>query len=601
MIKIRNLAIASLVVSGFCTAPAVMAQSTEHQADGTSLMPLPELKLDRALLKDVKQFVKLANKVRFFYPSQAVAETDWDKFVAETVVAMSQVHSYQRHQLGLQKLREIAPFINDLWQQLPELSDSDPAVAWKQSAARTFYAYQRLLSHHTYSEIKQNRFLPERDFVRVRYGWRTVLLPLVLPQHASEQGQSYRDYRRWQVGTDFKSLPVCMSTVSGMWSEIQHFWPYFEQIEVNWQQALGRLLKACAAETQFERAKAIQREFKKLQDNHVYIYFPDGYQPKNTYEYPFRVRWVEDKAVVTGISETESQLLEIGDELIAINDESFASMVDDRASWLARSEHISAYSATLLLNYTALNDPIRAEFRKADGSSVQVEATPIPVGEANYTIHHPVVPRESSVVTELEEGLWQLSLYNLTQENLEEAKLQLQKARAVVLDLRHYPRDFLAWHEGLSWFIKQPVTNHTLYEYWQKGPGRRANYQLPLPSTIEVSTSPLHVPVIALSSKTARSQTEYALTFVKEAGIPVLGVPTSGINGDYMPASYFSSDPNGGVTLIYTGLRADNADGSALIARGVQPDIYVPRTLDSIIVNEDNQLMAAIEYLKDQL
>ncbi|ALU45781.1 hypothetical protein [Pseudoalteromonas rubra] len=601
MIKVRNLAIASLVASGFSMTPVLMAQEAVQPPQSNALAPLPKLQLDRELLWDVKQFVKLANKVKFFYPSQAVADTNWDKFIAETVVAMSQAHPYRRHTLGLQRLRDIAPFIRAPWQQQPTLSGDTPAVAWKQSAARAFYAYQRTLSYQKYSEIKESEFLPERDFVRVRYGWHTVLLPLVLSQGASEQGQSYSDYRHWKVGTDFESLPVCMSTVAGMWSEINHYWPYFEQVEVNWQRALGRLLKACAAETKFERAKAIQREFKTLQDNHVAIYFPDGYQPKLSYEYPFRIRRVEGKAIVTGISESESQSLDIGDELIAINGESFENRVEERSSWLARSAHISMYSATLLLNYTASNDPIHAVFRKADGSTVEIEATPVPVGKANYTSHHPVVPRESNVVTDLGEGMWQLNLYNLTQANLEEVKLQLQNARAVVLDLRNYPRDFLAWHEGLSWFIKQPVTNNTLFEYWQKGPARRAHYQLPLPSTIEVSTAPLHVPVIALSSKTARSQTEYALTFVKEAGIPVLGVPTSGINGDYMPASFFSSDPNGGVTLLYTGLRADNADGSPLIARGVQPDIYVARTLDSIIANEDNQRSAAIAHLKDQL
>ncbi|MCG7535604.1 S41 family peptidase [Pseudoalteromonas sp. OOF1S-7] len=601
MIIIKNLTVASLLTSTLCFASNTFAQNTSPPADATTLLPSPAVNLDRALLKDIKQFVKFANKVKFFYPSQAVAATNWDKFVAETIVELSQTEPYRRQEVGLQRLREIAPFIVERRRELPDLRGNEPAVAWQQDAARTIYYYTRQLSTGNHETMKANVQLPDRNFARVKYGWRTLYMPLYLPQSASDQGLNYSDYRQWQVGTDFSSSVVCMSTVSAMWGEIHHYWPYFEQVDVNWQRSLMPLLKACTEEVPTTRIKAINSEFKKLQDEHVRIFYPWGYEPQPSYNHPFILRRVEGKSIVVGLLDVASPEIEIGDELLMLNEVPFEDLVEERASWLTNNDHTSKNHATKYLNFSAAQAPVNAIFRKPDGRVIEVNSNKVHVSEGTLVQWRPLVPRDSVAVKELESGLWQLNLYNLTQQNIQQAKAQLQDARAVVLDLRQYPKDFFAWQEGLSWFIDQPIEHGELYRYHRKGPARRAFYSQQIRQTIEVSENPLDIPVIVLASRESISLNEHALIFAKKAGMPILGVATSGINGEVMSASYFDSGQGSGIGFWYTAMRADNADGSILIGRGVQPDIYVPRTIESIIANEDNQLSAAIEYLKDQL
>lgn len=601
MIIIKNLTVASLITSTLCFASNALAQNTSPPADAIKLLPPPAVNVDRQLLRDIKQFVKFAHKVKFFYPSQAVADTNWDKFIAETIVEMSQARSYQRQEIGLRRLREIAPFMTERKQELPTLSDGEQVVTWEQIAARTQHSYTRSLVAGELTEMRMDPRIPDSAFSRVRYGWRTVYLPLYLSQHASEQGRRVDDYRLWDIGTDFASLPVCMSTMSGMWGEIHHFWPYFEQVDVNWRRSLTPLLKACTEDVRTERIMAINREFKKLQDNHVSIGYPLSYRSYNVGRYPYELRRIEGKTIVVGIDESLSGVIEIGDELLSINDVPFEEMIEQRASWLMRSDHVSEADAVEFSKYATSEDAVKASFKKQDGDVVDIAAKPMAFEEFKFAQYHELVPYDVEPIRELEEGLWKLNLYNLTEQNAEQVKSELLTARGVVIDLRQYPNDPIGWREGLSWFLTQPVKHDKLHIRYRKGPALRATYKEMFTQTIDVSEQPLNIPVVALSSRDSLSQTEHALTFVKNAGIPVVGVPTAGINGDRMVANYFGSYMDGGSYFSYTGLRVDNGDGSVLIGRGVQPDIYVPRTIDSIVANEDNQLSAAIEYLKDLL
>ncbi|QTL37850.1 hypothetical protein [Pseudoalteromonas viridis] len=605
--RIRNLIVSSLVTSSLGFAAGVYAQASNNPngalrfESAPVLAPVPGFVLDNELLQDVKQFVKLVHKVKFFYPSQAVKETDWDKFIAESIVALSQVQPHKRQALGLQRLREIAPLLSDSKYTLPELAGDQVVSTWVHSGARMYTVYYRDLLTEPYESLKAYELSPDRDFARIRYGWRTLYLPLFLPEQESKQGISYTDYRQWQIGNDFASLPVCLSVVSGMWGEIHHYWPYFEQNDVNWRRSLRPLLKACSDDTPLARIQAINRQFKKLQDNHIDIVYPKDYGPSLSHVAPFIVDIVEGKPIVVALTDSVSSELSIGDELLALNGVAYKTLLEARSGWLLKSDHVSDFTAADSLNYTFSEQSIKAVFRKQDGSIIELAARTMPISEFEATQKHEVVPNSAEVVESLGDGLWRFNLYNVTKDNAQQVKAQLSEARGVVIDLRQYPKDFMAWHDALSWFITQPVANDTLSIYWRKGPSRRANHQTNYENVIEVAADPIHVPVVALASRSSISQTEHALVYVKKAGIPVLGVPTAGINGNTIAGWYLGTLGEGGLRFSYTGMRADNADGSVLIGRGIQPDMYVPRTIESVIANEDNQLAEAIEYLKEQL
>jgi len=73
-----------------------------------------------------------------------------------------------------------------------------------------------------------------------------------------------------------------------------------------------------------------------------------------------------------------------------------------------------------------------------------------------------------------------------------------------------------------------------------------------------------------------------------------IGRPTTGANGNVTTLKL----PLGG-ELYYTGIDFRFADGTELQRKGIQPDIYVPKTMEAIISGEDEILNAALKYIKD--
>ncbi|MCF2907069.1 S41 family peptidase [Pseudoalteromonas sp. DL2-H2.2] len=596
----RTLVIPMLIAASAFGALVSVSAPAVASTQATVLPPAPDVDLNRSMLRDVKQFTRLVQQVRYFYPGDAVAATDWDKFVAETVVAMGQVKPHQRRQLGLTRLREIAPHISDRRSALEQFASTDEVAFWLQNGARLAPRFLRFLQLGSYGEIVPSPYFPDRNVARVNYAGQPLFIPLFLSTQASQEGTPYNDYRHWQVGSDFASVPVCVSTVSGMWGEIKYFWPYFDQVDVNWNRSLKKLLKACRESQPLARIKLIQTEFTKLQDNHVQITYPDGYGPQNAFLYPFLIKQVEGKPIVTSVTAEVEDQLAIGDELLTLNDVPFSDLLEAHMKWSLDSEQFSPFQSTVMLNFSDSQQPFTAVFKQADGNLVEVEGETVPRFSRVATKDHRVVPRTTEIVTELDDGLYKLNLYNLTMDSLTAVRAQLAQAQGVVVDLRHYPRDFAAWHVGVSWFLKQPATNDDMYRYFRKGPKKQDVYIEQLVRTIEVSPERLDVPVVVLSSRTSISANEHALNYIQDAGIPIIGVPTVGINGELMEGRYFADKPGEGVVFGYTGMRADNADGTQLIGRGVQPDILVPRTIESVRADVDNQLAAAIEYLKAQ-
>ena len=83
--------------------------------------------------------------------------------------------------------------------------------------------------------------------------------------------------------------------------------------------------------------------------------------------------------------------------------------------------------------------------------------------------------------------------------------------------------------------------------------------------------------------------------------IPILGEPTYGINGNASFIHLLGGNKKDGVSVVFTGMKVTQHDGSLLRGVGIVPDIAVTLTIDAIKKGEDIQLQAAIDYLELQL
>ena len=247
----------------------------------------PDVSYDEQLQSDIEQFVKLAHSVQYFYPSLASQNSNWPLFIAESIVELSQTPELERSDKGILLLRQIAPYLTNDEALLPEVNDNTIVSTWLQNAPLNQAVYTRTLLTQSYGELKNRDYSSNNLIAEVNYFQEALYFPLYLPENLELQGQTFQQLGRWQLSEEFQHTEICMASVSSMWAAINHFWPYFDQISVNWQNSLPNLLQACTEDDFIQKRAKIYTEFTKLKDNHIIIALPTPEQHLQNKYIPF--------------------------------------------------------------------------------------------------------------------------------------------------------------------------------------------------------------------------------------------------------------------------------------------------------------------------
>ena len=564
----------------------------------------PDIVYNEQLRLDIEQFVKLAHTIQYFYPSETAQNSNWPLFIAESIVELSQTPPTERADKGLLLLRQIAPYLARSQSQLPEVADDTLVSTWIQNAPLDQDVYTRTLLTNDFVDLRNRNYSSNERIAEVGYFQEPLYFPLYLPENLELQGQTFQQLGRWQISEEFKHTEVCMASVSSMWAAINHFWPYFDQVPVNWQASLPNLLQACEENDFIQRRAKIYTEFTKLKDNHIIIALPTPEQYLKNKYIPFLYELIEGKAIVVRAEENQQTGVEIGDEILKINDQDIHEYLEEKAVTSLKNDlqrkKVPAYTDV----FTASLDSTEYQIKKPDDQTLRVQVAPKPI-EALTNFHGlRYVPRRDEKIAALSEGFYRLNVYNISSSDTSGLLEQLQDARGIVLDMRNYPADWHGWQTVLSWFIKRTATNDTISYSWQGAPNQTESKHQQLSQTIQPAENKLNIPVVALSSRYSQSSNEHSLIFARSGGIPILGEPTSGINGNIIEMDLFGGfnrNSAQGITFIYTNMKANRLNGDALINAGIEPDILVPRTIQSHRDQVDNQLTAAIEYLLQQI
>jgi C-terminal processing protease CtpA/Prc len=564
----------------------------------------PEISFDDELLLDIEHFVKLAHAIQYFYPSETSQRSNWPLFIAESIVELSQTPPVERADKGIFLLRQIAPYLVRNRDQLPAVNDNMKVSTWLQNAPFSQSVYMRSLLTQSYADLQNRDYTSIARVAELDYFQESIYFPLYLPENIELQGQIFQQPGRWQLSEEFEHAEICMASVSSMWAAINHFWPYFDQVSVDWQSSLPNLLEACTKGDFVEKRAKIYSEFTKLKDNHIMIAMPTPEQYKEDKYIPFLYELVENKAIVVRAEQNQQTGVEIGDEILKINDQDIHGYLEDKADTSLKNDLQRKVVPAFTDVFKTSLESIEYQVKKPDGQILRIQVTPKPI-EALTTFHGlRYVPRRDEKIEKLSEDFYRLNVYNISINDTSDLFAQLQDAKGVVLDMRNYPTDWHGWQTVLSWFIERTATNDTISFSWQGAPNQTDSKRQQLSQSIQPAENKLNIPVVALSSRYSQSSNEHSLIFARSGGIPILGEPTSGINGNIIEMDLFGgSNRNSaqGVTFIYTNMKANRLNGDALINAGIEPDILVPRTIQSHREQVDNQLTAAIEYLQQQI
>lgn len=556
----------------------------------------PALELSQRQLENVIALTRLIGYVRFFHPTEAVANTNWDLF---TIDAVRHVEDASAPEELAQRLNEVfAPVaptvqigVSGSSLPLPEsLSDfqTDSRVRYwehrgvKLSKSRSAYSSRQRVS----STAPLNPHDPIRNDLG---GGISTLVPTAIPIADGDtyEGSAFKELRidglpnDWQPSSDDRSTRL--AAVISTWNVFQHFYPYFDVVDADWNAELTRALIASANnESAADFYKTNEQLIAALHDGHGRVFPTSRFVPP-----PVAFDWIGESIVVTEIGEDVDERLQAGDVVTEIDGQPIDVIVASMRDRVSAATSNNLRSQILRrLGYGPHGSTFTIKTHSPSGRENEITLE----RKATSNFPHPLRESRPEQGSELADGIFYVDLDRI--KRLREFKRlipKLSSARGIVFDLRGYPG--FRFTPVISHLIDKPVTSAQWHVPLVHHPDQRdmkftfSNWK------VKPKSPRLTKNVAFVTNASAISAAETFMGIIEHYRLAeIVGEPTAGTNGDVNPFTI-----PGGYTITWTGMRVLKHDGSQHHGIGIQPTIPVSRTIEGIAAGRDEFLEAAVK------
>lgn len=578
-------------------------------------------------LSHLASLAKLYGYSRYFYPNQQVLkEIDYIDWYRLLVFASGKVIDSQTEtEFRNNTIKIFKPIVPELSFDMPDNSKSESGNANEGYAWEHYGIGIRLYNNVFHSDIisydiQKRTNLPTPDSIcsLPLDGNMKAYMPLSISYQYSQPSDELKrlkknikkiefklateSFLKLAFGKPEKSFAFLqdyhfrIADIIVRWNLIRHFYPYFEEdgLNLKWDDVLkASLIKAVKCKNQFEYYDVVNNLFSHVKDSHISVN-KGGYvggiaaMVLQYYIPDIKLDWCEDKIYLREVPETLTDRLSIGDVLTSVNDIPIDKLIDQKWNLVSASTKQGKYEALLrerLLGGFVKDSLLRLEFKKTNNES---EFVKLLTNCNDYIIYKEEYPY---FIKKLGNNIYHINLthrgtdatYGVFKEHLEE----LRNAKGIIIDLRGYPdynvtdsiiphfyADSIRWGDFGRPIYYYPNQEKVIYD-------RGAEY---LPKTKYYISTPLYV----LINHKAMSYVETIIEVLKRHKIGTfIGEPTIGTNGDVgvlnLPVFSFN------MTII--------KDFSGYHGKGIQPDIMIKRTLESIRNNKDNILETTINHI----
>lgn len=363
------------------------------------------------------------------------------------------------------------------------------------------------------------------------------------------------------------------------WNVFQHFYPYFDVVDVDWDRVLPDVLARALADTD---GAAFMRTMRwlvaQIADGHGRVIHPIY---TRTGGIPWRVEWVEDRVVVTA---AEDSVFRRGDVVLTLDGIPAATRLVEEERLISGSPQWKRYRGLEALGAGERGTTARIRLLR-DGVARTVEV--------ERGRRRAIVEFDRPMISRLEPGIWYVDLDRAPWAAIDSVIDSLAAAEGVIFDLRGYPAGN---HQVLQHLLTRPDTSgawmrtpYFLYPDRQRPAGFRLNgWRLP-PRAPHIGGR-----VAFITDGRAISYAESFLGLVEHYRLgDIVGQPTAGTNGNVnrIPLP-------GGFTVTWTGMRVVKHDGSQHHLVGILPTVPATRTLAGIRAGRDELLDVALDVVR---
>lgn len=571
--------------------------------------------------RQVAAFARLYGVVRHFHPGDAVQEVDWNRFA---VYGVQQVQAAPDRQAEGQVLRElfmpIAAGVQILpaWQPYPPVPPPtrDPSrILWQHrgyaDGVSPYTNYQAKRTHRAgvAASIPATPTPPGSDYDApdaVLYplpevlgrvvdfplgnGWKARvpldLAPadaLVTPaQRAALDVLKARMAQSVPEPAEGLALTPAQreADVVVAWNVYRHFYPYWMDVDVDWDaQLLPLLREANRPADRGEHRDLLRHLVSLVQDGHGMVL--DRLRKQTGLQ--ILVDTFEGRLVVT---DSRDPGVQPGDRIVAVNGE-------PARRWLARQTRLASGSPQFRpqraldeLAYGARNTAIALRLERGGrylDITLHYDRTTV------TDMHSAVLP---APIAQLRPRVWYVDLSRVVRADLQPYMDRLVYADAVLFDMRQYPKDVAVTFDLLGQLIDHEEHAKWAHMAFVDGPYQQVSGYDSQGWDLQPLAQRFRGRRVFLSGPDTLSFGDSVLSYVDDEHLGlIVGSRTAGTSGDLqsfvVPGNYL---------LRFSGLRVTRHDGHTPIHLvGTAPDVWAVQTIAGFRAGRDEVIERALQ------
>ena len=373
------------------------------------------------------------------------------------------------------------------------------------------------------------------------------------------------------------------------WNIIEYFYPNKYLMDQKWDTSLTDVLSkftVCTSEEEFH--EAVGEIISKISDSHSYYYPEYKGMAFGHYFMPVNFKVIDDKMVITKIlndSVAKSNDLRLGDAIVSV-DKKLISQIKNEYRNKVFGSNETAYLREFVPRFSRfINDKLEIEFFRDSKKAIK---SILLYDDNNF--FHDLDKRSLEKYKLLENNIGYVDMGRNLDDIFNEMVLKLKTTKAIIFDLRNYPKSQAA--NDLVQFINakvQPFAKSTNPDL--SYPGR---YFWSKPFLFEASKDYYKGKVVVLVDENTQSWSEtIAMQFKTSKNTTVIGSQTAGADGAGDNIKIMK-----GVETAMTGVGFYYPDGKEVQRIGIVPDIEVKPTIEGIKQGKDEVLDRAIKFIK---
>ena len=391
--------------------------------------------------------------------------------------------------------------------------------------------------------------------------------------------------RRSQAGVPAAS-PTGFDVVAGAsdvivaWNVLEHFWPYWDVVSVDWLAELDVALRDALDDRSIEdHVATLQRLSAAAPDGHARVGCPDMPRRANP---PFEVEVIEGQVVVTASG--DPAILR-GDVVVAVDGRPATARLASDEALVSGTPQLRQAVASLRFASGTSGSKVTLRVRRSD---VEHDVT---VARADQAVAKPSHP----AIEHLEGGIYYVDLRRTTMAAIDAVMERLAAAPGVVFDVRGHPN---STHPVLSHLLTRADDSKAWLAIPHVIRPDHGSASMPSWTTLgwELPALQPHIAgrVAFLTSAITASYGESVMGLVEHYHLgEIVGSATAGANGNFAQIS----EPTG-CSSVFTGLRVTKSDGSRFHLIGIRPTIPVSRTIAGVAAGRDEVLEKALDYVR---